>query len=90
MVTPTRLQPEYEPALSNHWLRHTGQDIFHAYLSVRPGMSSVCGHGKSFDSVREMDVPGPRSKCCAQCCEVLYGPIGYTDPEQKDSNKEWK
>mgnify|MGYP006898465970 CR=1 FL=1 len=81
MVTTTRLQPEHGPALFPQWIRHMGQGVFHAYLRARPGDFSVCGEGKSFDSVREMDLPGPRSKCCAQCCEVLFGTIGYSAPQ---------
>lgn len=65
---------------SHHWLRHPDQMIFHSYLSSRPGTPSVCGEGKTFQSVREMDVPGERSQCCAKCCEALYGPIGYRPP----------
>jgi len=59
---------------SHHWIRHKGQPLFHAYASVRPGTSSFCGEGRPFDSVREMDIPGYRSICCAKCCEALYGP----------------
>lgn len=65
---------------SHHWIRHTDQLIFHAYLSIRPGMTSLCGEGKAFQSVREMDVPGERSQCCAKCCVALYGSIGYRSP----------
>jgi len=80
MVTSTRFHHEQGPVLFHHWIRHTEQEVFHAYLSVRPGVVSVCGIGKSFDSVHEMDVPGARSKCCALCCEVLLGPFGYRNP----------
>lgn len=69
-------------AASHHWVRHENQPIFHAYLSIRPGTTSVCGEGRAFQSVREMDVPGERSKCCAKCCEALYGPIGYRPPSR--------
>lgn len=57
-----------------HWVRHKGQAAFHAYASVRPGASSVCGRGEPFTSIREMDIPGDRSMCCQKCCVVLYGP----------------
>lgn len=84
MVISTRLHQEKGTGsvYSPYWIRHTGQSIFHAYISVRPGQVSVCGSGKSFDSVHEMDVPGSRSKCCAHCCEALFGRFGYRDPSE--------
>lgn len=84
MVTSARLHQEQGPGpvFSHHWIRHTGQSVFHAYMSVRPGEVSICGNGKSFDSVHDMDVPGPRSKCCAHCCEALFGRFGYRDPAE--------
>lgn len=72
-----------EQVSSHHWIRHKDQPIFHAYLRIRPGATSVCGQGKPFQSVREMDVPGDRSLCCAQCCEALYGFIGYQPPTDR-------
>lgn len=82
MVTSIRMhhEPNSGPVFSHHWLRHTDQSVFHAYMSTRPCDVSVCGAGKSFDSVHEMDLPGPRSKCCGHCAEALYGPIGYRAP----------
>lgn len=65
---------------SHHWLRHLEQPAYHAYLSIRAGQMSVCGEGRAFESVREMDVPGVRSMCCHKCCLALYGRIGYFPP----------
>lgn len=74
------LWKDIERITSHHWVRHTEQSLFHAYLKIRPDFTSVCGEGKPFDNVRNLDIPGERSKCCIRCCEALYGPIGHKPP----------
>lgn len=72
---------------SHHWIRHPHDRIFHAYLSSHPGLNSVCGQGKPFPAVREYDLPGQYSRCCAKCCEELYGTIGYRSPKSHEESK---
>lgn len=72
---------------SHHWIRHPADRIFHAYLNSCTGADSLCGEGKSFPAVRDYDLPGTNSHCCAKCCEELYGCIGYRPPKGYKESK---
>lgn len=72
---------EIQRVRSHYWLRREPDGVFHAYLSPRPGSVPLCEEATALGTVREMDIPGSRSKCCGKCCATLYPGIGYISPE---------
>lgn len=71
---------EIQKMQMHHWLRSRADGVFHAYFSAPPSSASACGQATTLASVREMDIPGERSKCCAHCCTALFGNVGYFPP----------
>lgn len=58
---------------SHHWLKHSHDDSFHAFLSMKVGHVSVCGNSEPILDTQFMQIPGARSVCCGQCTNLLYG-----------------
>ncbi len=77
------MTPEIQKVLAHSWLRHQDDRLFHAYISPRSGAESLCGGVPPIHDMREMDIPGARSRCCGNCFTALYG-IDLKDPNSKD------
>lgn len=58
--------------LTHFWLKHPGEELFHAYLATAPGTSSLCGRSPAITKMADMDIPGDRSVCCIHCFSKLY------------------
>lgn len=58
---------------THHWLKHRKQDSFHAFFSVIRGAKPACSDDLRITEIKEMDIPGDRSKLCNKCHRAMYG-----------------
>jgi hypothetical protein len=68
------IEPRIARVLTHHWLRYSADCVFHCYVNERAGSPSMCGDGEPVGNVRNMDLPGDRTKICPECVKALYGP----------------
>lgn len=52
------------------WLKHPGQDAFHAYRELRNGELALCKHEIPLDK-ETMILPADSSRTCRKCFEEL-------------------
>lgn len=71
---------DQQKLLTHYWLRSGTDRVFHAYFDAPPTSASACGRASPLSSVRDMDIPGVRSKVCIHCCTALFGNVGYFPP----------
>ena len=70
--------------LTNHWLKHDDEKLFHAYTNVKWNSVSVCGASHLPDELNAIIIPGSRSPCCRVCMEGLYG-LNFSRPSHINS-----
>lgn len=75
--------PNIGDVSTHHWLKHSEQKYFHAYLVRLRGTDSVCGESPPIAELNDMDIPGDRSPCCKKCFTGIYGFDPYALPREK-------
>jgi len=73
----------FKGLVTNFWLRHPEQSVFHVFLSMDSGTGSLCGRSPVITERNKMDLPGDKSVCCLHCFVRLYGFDPYEIPRAR-------
>ena len=67
------LKSDLSSVLTHYWLKYRDIEYFHAYVDIKRGTAPVCKAYRPIGDLKEMDIPGDRSRCCNACISILYG-----------------